>query len=238
MRSLRKLVREVIERSSEEPQIWFLRRAKERVREPGGKLGIFASAFDPLTKAHLEIIERARARVDEILLLADKRNADKEKSFASLEERLLMLLKFFDGWAKISLGLSSHPLFLEKLRALKKVYSPGTSFCFLVGYDTIVRVLDRRYYQDREAALDELFAEGEFLVAPRGSWGKEALLRFLEQGENQKFKEKVGFLEISDFASSISSTQVRERLRKGEHIQELVPRRILELIGELNLYGG
>jgi len=48
----------------------------------------------------------------------------------------------------------------------------------------------------------------------------------------------VHLLEISEFASSLSSTLAREKLRRGEDARDLVPDRILELIKKLKLYGG
>lgn len=234
----RELIRRVLVQRIDKPRIDFLLRAERGIREAGGKLGVFASAFDPLTRAHLEILERAEQRMDEVLLLADRQNADKQSSHASLEDRLYMLLEFFRDQDRVSLGLSSHPLFLDKLRALKKAYPPETSFYFLVGYDTIVRILDKKYYRDREAALEELFRDSHFLVAPRAGRGKEDLVRLLQMAENERFREKVHPLEISEFASSLSSTLAREKLRRGEDARDLVPDRILELIRELKLYGG
>ncbi len=239
MESPRELIRRVLKESAaNEPRIDFLLRAERGIGEAGGRLGVFASAFDPLTRAHLEILEKAEQRVDEVLLLADRQNADKQSSYASLEDRLYMLLEFFRDQDRVSLGLSSHPLFLDKLRALKKVYPPETSFYFLVGYDTIVRILDKKYYRDREAALEELFRGSQFLVAPRAGRGKEDLVRLFQMAENERFWERVHLLEISEFASSLSSTLAREKLRRGEDARGLVPDRILELIKKLKLYGG
>ncbi len=235
----RELIRQVVgEQGGTQPRIDFVRQAERGIKGPGGKLGVFASAFDPLTRAHLEIIRRAEQKVDELLLLADRQNADKQTSFASLEDRLYMLLEFFRDQEKVSLGLASHPLFLDKLRALKHAYPPGTSFYFLVGYDTAVRILDRKYYQDGEAALEELFRDSQFLVAPRAGRSEEELTQLFQTPENKKFRERVHHLGISDFASSLSSTLAREKLRRGEDVRDLVPEQILKLIKELKLYGG
>ncbi|MDP2953558.1 MAG: hypothetical protein Q8O76_09615, partial [Chloroflexota bacterium] len=155
----------------------------------GSKLGVFPASFDPLTKAHLAIIREARkAGLDEILLLVDKINADKMSFGASLEDRLLLVCHFFKDDADISIGLSSHGLFREKLHALKRLYSPATRTWFLVGYDTMLRVLDRKYYRDGEVALDQLFAEGEFLVAGRGHEGEKDIMALFAREENKRFR--------------------------------------------------
>ncbi len=150
------------------PTINFVRRAKKGIETGGQKLGVFPGSFDPLTEAHIEVIAEAREyKLGEILLVLDIVNIDKSTFGASLEDRLLMLLLFFAGDEEISIALSSHGLFLDKVRALQGKYPPATGIVYLVGYDTIVRILDKKYYQDREAAVTELFADSEFLVAGR-----------------------------------------------------------------------
>lgn len=235
----RESIREVIEITDlgGPPTINFIRRAKKGIEIENRKLGVFSASFNPLTKAHIEIIEQAEKHdLSEILLVLDKENIDKEIFGASLEERLLMLLRFFDSDEEISIALSSHGLFLDKARALENEYPPATKIVFLVGYDTIVRILDKKYYQDREASLDELFAKSEFLIAGRSDKEEKAIFDLFQREENRRFEHKIGALKIAPYVSSISSTQVRERVKKGEPITGLVPDRIAFLIEEMKLY--
>ena len=142
----RESIREVIEITDlgGPPTINFIRRARKGIETENRKLGVFPSSFNPLTEAHVEIIEEAKKYdPSEILLVLDKENIDKGIFGASLEDRLLVLLLFFDSDDEISIALSSHGLFLDKARALENEYPPATKIVFLVGYDTIVRILDK-----------------------------------------------------------------------------------------------
>ena len=148
-----------------------------------------------------------------------------------MEDRILLVTSFFQE-EDVSVALSSHGLFLEKLRALKRLYPPSTKIYFLVGYDTILRVLDRKYYHDREAALDELFEGSEFIIAGRGNKGEEEILFLFEKEENKRFKNNIEFLDITPFAF-VSATEIRRRIEKGESLEALVPREILPLIDRI-----
>jgi nicotinamide-nucleotide adenylyltransferase len=232
--SLRKVIRSVIKvtNSAGMPQINFVQKAKKGINGPNQKLGVLPASFDPLTKAHVALVSKARKwGLDEILLLLDKNNVDKRSFRASLEDRILLVTSFFKE-EDISIALSSHGLFLDKLRALKRLYPPSTKIYFLVGYDTILRVLDKKYYQDREAALDELFEESEFLVAGRGDKGEKEIISLFEKEENRRFKNKIKVLNITPFAF-ISATEIRRRIEKGQPLEALVPEDILPLINEI-----
>jgi len=231
MASLKRAMQKVIEvtNSAGVPQINLIQKAKKGISGPNQKLGVLPASFDPLTKAHVAIVSEARKwGLDEILLVLDKSNVDKKGFAASLEDRILLVSSFFQG-EDISIALSSHGLFLEKLRALKPLYPPSTKIYFLVGYDTILRVLDKKYYQNREAALDELFEGSEFLIAGRGDKGEEEILHLFEKEENMRFKNKIKALNIAPFAF-ISATEIRRRIERGESMEALVPREILPLI--------
>jgi len=234
MASLRKVIRNIIgvTNSAGMPQINLVQKAKKGVSGPNQKLGVLPASFDPLTKAHVAIVSEARKwGLDEILLVLDRSNVDKKSFAASLEDRILLVTSFFEE-EDVSVALSSHGLFLEKLRALKPLYPPSTKIYFLVGYDTILRVLDRKYYHDREAALDELFEGSEFIIAGRGNKGEEEILFLFEKEENKRFKNNIEFLDITPFAF-VSATEIRRRIEKGESLEALVPREILPLIDRI-----
>jgi nicotinic acid mononucleotide adenylyltransferase len=219
------------------PTINFVRRANKGIETGGRKLGVFPGSFDPLTEAHIEVIAEARKyKLGEILLVLDIVNIDKSTFGTSLEDRLLMLLLFFASDEGISVALSSHGLFLDKVRALQGRYPPATGIAYLVGYDTILRILDKKYYRDREAALTGLFAGSEFLVAGGSGAEEQAVADLFEREENRRFGHKIKTIKLTPFASTISATEVRQRVKKGEPIAGLVPAATARLIEQLQLY--
>ena len=129
--------------------------AAEAFRIMRGRLGIFPASFNPPTMAHLALIREAKKQgnLDEILILLDIQAMDKEPVGATFEDRLTMLKKVFGRDPKVSIGLSNRGLFLEKLKPLRKYYPSPISFFFIVGFDTILRVMDKKYYPNRKEVL-------------------------------------------------------------------------------------
>jgi len=148
-----------------------------------------------------------------------------------------MLLIFCGGGkAKLSVGLSSHGLFVDKTAALRKAYPKGTHIHFIVGFDTIIRVLDKRYYDDREKALEQLFSGCSFLAANRGAKSVSDIQELFEMDENKKYARRVKTFVISDSLAAISSTQIRDRVEGGRSIADLVPAEIEQFVSETALY--
>jgi nicotinamide-nucleotide amidase len=233
-------VRQRIEhlRHSKESEIVIIHKAPKGISDRTGRLGIFPASFNPPTMAHLALIKEAKKQgnLDEILILLDIQAMDKEPVGAAFEDRLTMLKKVFGRDPKVSIGLSNRGLFLEKLKPLRPLYSSPVSFFFILGFDTIVRVLDKKYYRNRKQSLDALFSRCHFLVANREEYQERALEILFRRREIKAYKRKVSFLSLPKRLSSISSTRVRERIARGRPVDGLVPASIRQVIKEKKLY--
>lgn len=222
------------ENTSEPPDVSLVKGPNKKIR----RLGVFPSSFNPLTVAHVELTRRAKEEFDpeEVVLVLDAQAMDKEIHGASLEDRLWMLRLFARSCPGYRVAFSSHSRFLDKLRALSRLCPDVQEFCFIVGYDTIVRVLDPKYYDDRERALAELFRGSRFLVANRADGGRAELQTLLDKTENRRFKDRVDFFSLPAPQAHISSTLVRENVAQGGDIRGLVPPAIFRFIRETRLY--
>jgi nicotinic acid mononucleotide adenylyltransferase len=205
--------------------IKLVKRATGGIRQTGGVLGVLPASFNPPTSAHEALIREADKVVafDEILLVLDQRAMDKELIDAPLEDRLLMLLFLFGDDPRISLGIANQGLFLDKVEALHQVYPQATQMYFIVGYDTIVRVLDPVYYKERDEALHALFSQARFLVANRGDRDERDLTELFGREENRPFAAQVMPFDVPPAVSRISSSEIRSRLAEGSSVQEFVP---------------
>jgi len=177
-----------------------------------------------------------RFKLDEVLVLLDLQAMDKRMIGASFEDRLKMLKALFKWHSRISIGVSNRGLFLEKIRPLKKLFPSRTAFVFIVGFDTILRVLDKKYYKNRKRSLDRLFESCEFLVANRGNHEREAFEKFFVHPGNGRYKRKVGFFTLPKGFSSISSSLVREKLGESKSVRNLIPSPVLRFIQEKGVY--
>ncbi len=206
----------------------------------GQRLGVLSSAFNPLTEAHAKMAELAlrEYQLGEVMLELSKMNVDKRVYGASLAERLWMLKHFVASRPALSVGLCSHARFIDKAKAIREVYPEGTDIYFIVGYDTLVRVFDPKYYDDLDAELQELFEEAQFIAANRGQQTLDDVEAFLERPVCRPYADKVHLIELDSFHATLSSTLGRERLAEGESVADLVPDEILPLLRLTALAGG
>jgi|GEM_PF-310234 len=250
------------------PEIRFILKARRGIQSPHENLGVFSASFNPPTLAHLEIVRKAQQtfHLKEVLLLVSPRNADKTDYEATLEERIWMLLQICrrqeagGEWENgraystspsfldhISIGVSSHPYFIDMVPAIRACYPEETEIYFIVGYDTFERILDKegkyypyyaKAYKTREEPLRALLTASRFIVAGRGKYGPEALSRLLEGEVASCYPGKVHYLELPDPYPQISATEVRRRIKQGLPVEDLVPPEVQRYLKETGLYAG
>ena len=221
-----------------EPSLMILGKASRGLWNPEGSLGIFPASFNPPTKAHLALIREARKQIhlDEILVLLDLQAMDKRFTGATWEDRIAMLGTLFEKDPTVSIGLSNRGLFLEKIGLLRRVYPFPTRFTFIVGFDTIIRILDKKYYKSRKRSLDELFEQSQFLVANRDDAEETAFELLFRKRENKRYQGKVSFFPLPKRYGSLSSSSVRNRIAEGRSINDLVPISVLRYIKRNGIY--
>jgi len=221
-----------------EPSLMILRKASRGLWNQEGSLGIFSASFSPPTKAHLALIREARKQIHlgEILVLLDLQAVDKRLTGATWEDRIAMLGTLFEKDPTISIGLSNRGLFLDKIGPLRRVYPSPTRFTFIVGFDTIIRILDKKYYKNRKKSLDELFEQSRFLVANRDDYEETAFEILFRKRENKRYQEKIAFFPLPTRYGSLSSSFVRNRIAEGRSINDLVPISILRYIKRNGIY--
>jgi nicotinate (nicotinamide) nucleotide adenylyltransferase len=221
-----------------EPSILLLRRAAQGLGAGGGRLGIFPASFNPPTKAHLMLIRRAAAAasLDEVLVLLDTAAMDKEIIGARLEDRISMLNALFQKKPHVSIGISNRGLFIDKVGPLKNVYPSAGAFVFIVGFDTIERVMDRTYYADPRSALDQLFGACEFVVAGRMGCTAESLEALLADELNQPYRPRISFLSVPSRYAAYSSSTVRRCIHRDRSVRDWIPASVLRFIQQSGLY--
>jgi nicotinate-nucleotide adenylyltransferase len=220
----------------------------EIVKRAGGggpRLGVFASSFNPVTVAHLELMRRSLVEfsLTEVLAVAGRANADKSRYECALEDRLQMLMLAVSEETRLAVGLSSHAFYVDMLAALVPLY-PQSDLHFVVGFDTFERVLDRenRYtakyhhpFSDRRSALGLLFSQCRFIVAGRAGAGHRDV-RALLADEPAAYGERVLYLDFPADLGERSASEVRARVRAGQSISGLVPAAVAGYIAAHGLY--
>ncbi len=206
-----------------------------------GRAGVLAGSFNPPTLAHTALLGHARREqgVEHAWFLLSKHIVDKERVTGTmLEDRLLLLKLIAESRSGFGVVLANRGLYVDQALALRTVLGPAVEIVFVVGYDKIMQIFDPRYYADREAALEQLFAHASFLVAPRAGYTVDDLHRFLSRPENRRFAVGVRPLGLEPDLLAVSSTQVRALVAARGDYRPYVPPEVAAFIEETGAYAG
>lgn len=211
------------------------------------KLGILGGTFDPIHVGHLRLAEEVSGDLglEKILLIPAAYPPHKEKApVTSFSHRLAMTrlaasdssifeIEDLEGRRQ---GLSYS---IETLKELRKRYQSNTEFYFILGIDAFLEI---ETWKDWSG----LFDYAHFVVINRPGYQSEALDPFLASlnsgikkipGEN-KFVHPSGNILVfkEKTVIDISSTDIRDRVSKGQSIRLLVPEVVRTYIAEKGLY--
>ena len=207
---------------------------------PTGSIVVFPGSFNPPTNAHLAMLRQAQ-RFEQLqgagLVYAaiSKRTTDKERvERPLLVDRIALLETVLQHHAPgVGIMLFNRGLYVEQAEGIRAAFPGVTKLYFLVGFDKIVQIFDAHYYTDRDAALRELFALAELLVAPRAGAGEAELRKLLDAPQNRQFARHVHLLPLDAQYRDISSTHIRQDF--AAHWQD-VPPEVQRFIRETHAY--
>jgi nicotinate-nucleotide adenylyltransferase len=224
------------------PEIALIKRA-----ETGGpRLGVFASSFNPVTTAHVALMELAAVTfsLDQVLALAGVSNADKQAYDCPLWFRIEMLELALGSRQDVSIGISSTPFFVDMIDAIARAIQGGVSPYFIVGFDTFIRIVDlesrylsryNRSFSDRSQPLSYLLSTGRLIVAARSGHGATEIAQMAAR-EPLISSGRVLYLDFPSDLGERSATEVRNRVRDGASITGLVAPAVERFIESNRLY--
>jgi len=173
------------------------------------RLVALPGSFNPPHRAHFALLAAARGawRADAGAFVLSARTVDKERVTGLwLEDRLWLMCQLVDDAAML---VTNRGLYADQATALRALCPALDALAFVTGYDKIVQIFDPRYYDDRDRALDRLFAAASFLVAPRGRSTAEDVAALLDRPENRRYAPGVTVLPLSKELANVSSTSAR-----------------------------
>ncbi|KAF2663680.1 Nucleotidylyl transferase [Microthyrium microscopicum] len=250
-------------------------RSQEQIQN-ARKLFILDSSYNPPSKAHAALALSALHSVSStestrLLLLFGVSNADKGFKPAAFHHRLAMMILFAQDLRErsknfefadipIDIGLTSAAYYTDKSPAISEsgVYADECTHVHMIGYDTLIRFLNPKYYEKFDpplSALDPYFDAGHQI---------RVLLRANEDGnDEQELKAQKAYitkLAVADstsrelgfkrewaqqivsmediHAAGISSTRIREAvfLHKWEAVERLVTPGVFAWLHQHHIY--
>lgn len=196
------------------------------------KLGIFGGTFNPVHSGHIELVKHfaSLAELDKVLLIPTKIPPHKlSPDLLSGEIRLQMCSLAVAGEDKIEvsdieLNREGSSYTIDTLRALEKLYE-GAQLHLIMGADMLLCLDSWRDYRgiiDRcvicaaarnDSTVDELKLKAKELEIPDN--------RVIISNEQ---------------IMTVSSTEIREKIKKGDSISGLVPETVERFIIDNRLY--
>ena len=192
-------------------------------------IAVFGGAFNPPANSHLSLAKQILEKnnmVEKVIFVPVNVKYNKD-GLASNEARFSMLqeiCKNVQGLevSRIELDSKRQLYTLETLRLIKEQYKEHEIY-FVLGSDNL-KMLETWHN------ADTLLKEFKILVLERGEDKTEEIIE-----KNNFLKEyKDSIMKLSDINKiDLSSTEIREKLKKGETIEALVPKEILKQVLEL-----
>ncbi len=192
----------------------------------GRKIGIFGGTFDPLHNGHIAAAEAAHQQIGLDLVLFVVANIPWQKSslrvIESPEDRLAMVeaavtsIPEFEA-SRLEIDRQGESYMSDTVQELQSQF-PSDQFFLILGEDVAAGLTTWHN-------IGEVIAAVEIVIVRRRH---DAVM-------NLPTNTRVSYVELD---VPVSSTMVRDRIMKGQSIENLVPAEVLLCIKERELYSG
>jgi nicotinic acid mononucleotide adenylyltransferase len=214
---------------------------RQRLAE-ASTVGLFAGTFNPVTLAHLAVVDQARtaARLEATVWLCAVASVEKEAlARAALPDRLAQLIALARARGE-AVALVNRGLYVDQVALLRGVLPAATRLHVIIGHDKLEQILDAHYYDDRDAALTALTEVASLAVVPRGTDGAAVVTRLLAHEAGAAWAEHIHPLTpIAPEVATLSATQARmaaEVNPLAPGLDALLPPEGLALVRETGAY--
>ncbi|MFV8391537.1 nicotinate (nicotinamide) nucleotide adenylyltransferase [Flavobacterium sp. LB2P6] len=190
------------------------------------KIGLYFGTFNPIHVGHLIIANHMaeHADLDQVWMVVTPHNPLKKKStLLDDSHRLQMVHLATEDFPKIKpsdieFKLSQPSYTVNTLVHLQEKY-PNYEFSLIMGEDNLKSLHKWKNYE-------AILAHHEIYVYPRLSI----------EAENAMFKDHPKIYMIDAPVVEISSTFIRDNIKKGKNVQPLLPAKVWEYIDHNNFY--
>ncbi len=199
----------------------------------GARLGILGGTFNPIHNAHIAIAKAAKDSfdLDKVIFVPNYVSPHKTSQVMPSSKRIELLevaLKDLDGFEISTFEIDNERVSftIETMSAFRDIYKDCELF-FIIGDDSLVKLHTWK-------RIDELLKICRFITISRPP------KYFSETCVTPNFSETINKQLLADRVEAcnleISSTEIRECVRRGESIKHLVPAAVDDYIRENGLY--
>ena len=199
---------------------------------------VLPSAFNPPTRAHLRLLDLAEAvaSVEGGAALLTTRNVAKGIKGASLADRVGMLLAARESRPGLAVLAANQARIVDQAAALRTTW-PEATFDFVLGYDTLVRLFDERYYDgSMEAELAPFFERHRVIASNRGDVTAADVSNYVSK-RAARYAGRIVTVALDEEHGRIASSDARALIEAGEGSDDL-PAEVAAYIRVHGLYEG
>ncbi|MWC00312.1 nicotinate-nucleotide adenylyltransferase [Agromyces seonyuensis] len=188
------------------------------------RIGIMGGTFDPVHHGHLVAASEVAQSfdLDEVVFVPTGQPAYKSAATEAEHRYLMTVIATASNprftVSRVDIDRDGPTYTIDTLRDLRRVYGPDAELFFITGADAVAQILDWKN-------ADELWELANFVAVSRP--GHVLSVSDLP-------KRDVNLLEVP--ALAISSTDCRERVRRGYPVWYLVPDGVVQYISKHHLY--
>ncbi|NCC15553.1 MAG: nicotinate-nucleotide adenylyltransferase [Clostridia bacterium] len=197
-------------------------------------IAIMGGTFDPIHNGHLVTAEAVRHRfnVDKVIFIPTGRPVHKVKQQVTHNEhRYLMTVlatmrnENFEV-SRIEIDRPGATYTIDTIEALKKLCRPDVRLYFITGADAIHQIM---HWKEPERLLSLC----DFVAVTRPGYDRDRLFGDIRE-IREKFTSRIHFMEVP--ALAISSSDIRDRAKRGVPIKYLLPQAVEDYIHKFCLY--
>ncbi|HBH94389.1 MAG TPA: nicotinate (nicotinamide) nucleotide adenylyltransferase [Ruminococcaceae bacterium] len=192
------------------------------------RVGIFGGAFDPPHPGHIRLADLCSERLglEELLIVPSWHSPHKPTPLTDYEKRLemcrLAFTKKIYTVSDIERRLGGIGYSIDMLRAVKPMYRKGAKFFLIIGGDMLFSFKNWFKYES-------ILKECTVVAAAREEDSYADMCEFAAE---------LGRVKVLNLpVTEISSTEIRQKLKKGENTEGLLSKEVYEYIRRENIYG-
>lgn len=184
------------------------------------KVGVLGGSFNPVHYGHLYIAQKVLPYVDEVWLMPCYHHPFGKENI-SFHHRYNMIKLALEELGNKRIKVSDfekrknkNSATIDTIKELEKTYH-GCKFYWIIGSDVVSELKKWKNYR-------ELMKKAKFLIVKRIGYEPEFIP-----------KNSVYLKEVK---TSISSSEIRDRIRRGESVDGFLPDKVISYIEKNNLY--
>lgn len=197
------------------------------------KIGIMGGTFNPVHFGHLLLAEEARhyCALDEVLFMPSG-NSYMKNDAAIADGRLRLAMTAaaiennpFFSLSPIEVDRGGFTYTCDTLKELGETY-PMNRYYFIIGADNLFTLMDWK--------MPEMIMSSCTLIA--AARGGKSELQIAKQARKLQQEYQADIIILPPRRIDISSSEIREKIKKGESVRYMIPDKVISLIQENHLY--